>query len=277
MRSHKVMILIIITIFFSVFIISCDKIEQITGKKDTKAIEKAEGSEEAASISVRKENIEAGSGVVMEDITLWSSLGEDRARVAVLSKGEAVELSGETDYRPTDKNKTYAYYKVKRSDGSEGWVHSYYVAPSSTVGVITKETDFYSAPAELISKGSLSAFTIIGISTEPEKSGKHKIYYFHNYGDWGQVESVWVSGNYSDRQDDLVFWAKYTEAKTKYQDDKKELYTALTEVLSDFQSKPVTADLVDSLNKELDELSQSLMAEPKTMENTETSSENSGQ
>lgn len=83
-------------------------------------------------------------------VCIWdgASLRSEPSRKAKLlstiSLGEQVTWLGETAVDSTDKNREY--YKIKLSDGKEGWTSSYLLVPKAKAAAITQKAFIYKRP-----------------------------------------------------------------------------------------------------------------------------------
>lgn len=202
---------------------------------------------------------EEAPAVVLEAVRIWDSLDKGKKSLATATVGERITFLGEIrEGVSTSSDSKLDYALVRLSDGTQGWAYTGYLALRATLGVITKKVDYYQRPTTLLPSGQLEPFTLIGIG-EKKEEGRQQIYFFESSRN--VVREAWVMEGFSDRDVDLRLTARYFLIVRDEDLPPEERYQKLLELAQESQAEPVSADLVDSLQVKLDELSQELAEE----------------
>ncbi|ADN02372.1 hypothetical protein [Spirochaeta thermophila] len=213
---------------------------------------------------------EEAPAVVLEAVSIWDSLDKGKKSLATATVGERLTFLGEIKEGVSSSGNKLEYALVRLSDGTQGWAYTGYLALRATLGVITKKVDYYQRPTTLLPSGQLEPFTLIGIG-EKKEEGRQQIYFFETSRN--VVREAWVMEGFSDRDVDLRLTARYFLILRDEDLPPEERYQKILELAQESQAEPVSADLVDSLQVKLDELSQELAEEAEETPTPEPSPE----
>ena len=227
---------LLVLITFSFSILSCD-----SGKKaNTEAEENTE------------QTIQEIDAVCIWDGGSIRSIPEGNGKyVTKMALGEQITWLGISENDTTDKGKVVQYFKVKLSDGTEGWASEYVIVTESKPGVIINEAIVYTRPNLLnATDKKFEAMDFVAI-VKTEDGWSEIVGEKNNKNGWVQLETI------SDKKEDvavaLLAGKAYAE---KDEDEQKEKIKAIVD-----NSAFASSVFIDRLKSEIEEVEEEIEEE----------------